>query len=79
MSADAQGVIALRMLQLAAGGSRMEAEATRMVTEKIAATAEAQVATAVAAISGRPQHVIANKALKVVKKRIRANKRLSRR
>jgi flagellar biosynthesis regulator FlbT len=80
MTAEAQSVIALRMLRLAAGGSRMEAETTRMVTEKIAAAAEANVAAAVAALGGRSHHVIANKALKVIRKRVRANKRrLSRR
>jgi hypothetical protein len=54
---------------------RMEAEASRMVTEKIAAAAEAQAVAAVAAFGGRPPHVVANKALRVVKKRVRANKR----
>ena len=77
---EAQSVIALRMLRFASGGGRMEAEATRMVTEKVAAAVEAQTAAAVAAVSGHPQHVVANKALKVFKKRVRANKRrLSRR
>jgi hypothetical protein len=80
MGAEAQGVIALRMLRLAAGGSRMEAEAARMVTEKVAAAAEASAAAAVAAIGGHPHHVVANKALSVIRKRVRANKRrLSRR
>jgi hypothetical protein len=77
---EAQSVIALRMLRFASGGARMEAEATRMVTEKVAAAVEAQTAAAVAAVSGRPQHVVANKALKVFKKRVLANRRrLSRR
>jgi hypothetical protein len=80
MGVEAQWVIALRMLRLAAGGSRMEAEATRMVTEKVAAAAEAQVVAAVAAISERPQHVVANKTIRAVRKHVRANKRrLSRR
>ena len=80
MSAEAQSVIALRMVRLAAGGGRMEAEAARAVTEKVIAAAQAQVAAAVAAIGGRPQYVVANKALKVVSNRVRANKRrLSRR
>ena len=80
MGAEAQSVIALRMLRLAAGGHRMEAEATRMVTEKVAAATEAQLVAAVAAISGSPQHVVANKTLKAIRKRVRANKRrLSRR
>ena len=72
---EAQNVIAFRMLRLAAGGARMEAEASRMVTEKIAAAAEAQAVAAVAAFGGRPPHVVANKALRVVKKHVRANKR----
>jgi hypothetical protein len=77
---EAQSVIALRMLRFASGGARMEAEAKRMVTEKVAAAVEAQTATVLAAVSGRPQHVVANKALKVFKKRVRANRRrLSRR
>jgi hypothetical protein len=80
MGVEAQSVIALRMLRMAAGGTRAEAEASRMVTEKVAAAAEAQVVATVAAIGGKPQHVGANKALKVFKKRVAANRRrLSRR
>ena len=80
MCVEAQSVIALRMLRLATGGARMEAEASRMVTEKVAAAAEAQAVAAVSALSGRSPHVVASKALTVVKKRVRANKRrLSRR
>jgi hypothetical protein len=75
MGVEAQSVIALRMLRLATGGARMEAEAARMVTEKVAATAEAQAAPAISALSGRSPHVVANKVLRVVKKRVRANKR----
>jgi hypothetical protein len=49
---EAQSVIALRMLRLAAGGARAEAESSRMVTEKILAAGEAQVAAAAAAMRG---------------------------
>ena len=45
------------------------------MTEKVAAVTEAQAVAGVATISGRPPHVVADKALKVVKKRVRANKR----
>ena len=38
------------MLRLASGGARMEAESTRMVTEKVAASAEAQTVATVAAM-----------------------------
>jgi len=79
---EAQSVIALRMLRLAAGGARAEAESSRMVTEKILAAGEAQVAAAAAAaaVRGHKKHVVAGKALNVYRKRVRANKRrLSRR
>ena len=39
---EAEIVIALRMLRLAAGGARAEAEASRMVTEEILAAGEAK-------------------------------------
>jgi hypothetical protein len=77
---EAQSVIALRMLRLAAGGAHAEAEASRMVTEKIMAAGEAQGAAVTAAILGHKEHVAAGKALAVYGKRVRANKRrLSRR
>jgi hypothetical protein len=75
MGMEAQSVIALRMLRLATGGARMEAEASRMVTDKVAAAAEAQAVAAVSALSGRSPLVVASKAPRVVKKRVRANKR----
>jgi hypothetical protein len=75
MGMEAQNVIALRMLRLATGAPRMEAEASRMVTDKVAATAEAQPVAAVSALNGCSAHVVASKAPKVPKKRVRANKR----
>jgi hypothetical protein len=72
---EAQSVIALRMLRLAAGGVRAEAEASRMVTEKIMAAGEAQMAAAMGAMGGHKEHVIAVKALSVYGKRVRANRR----
>jgi hypothetical protein len=77
---EAQSVIALRMLRLAAGGARMKAEVRRLATEKALAAAEAQAAAAVASMKGRKKHAIVAKALGVYKKRVRANRRrLSRR
>jgi hypothetical protein len=38
---EAQRVIALRLLKLGAGGPKAHAEATKMVTEKMAASAQA--------------------------------------
>jgi plasmid stability protein len=72
---EAQSVIALRMLRLAAGGARAEAEASRIVTEKILAAEEAQMTVAAAAMRGHKKHVIAGKALNACSKRVRANRR----
>jgi patatin-like phospholipase/acyl hydrolase len=70
---DVQSVMALRLLRLAGGGARGQAEASRMAAEKIAAVAAA-------VITGRKNHVIAGKGLGVFRKLVRANKRrLSRR
>ena len=77
---ETQSVVALRMMRLASGGARAQTEARRMVSEKAAAAVEAQVAATAAAVAGHRDHVIAGKALKVFRKRVRANKRrLSRR
>jgi len=72
---EAQSVMALRMLRLATGGARAEAEVQRMIAEKALAAAQAQTAAATALVTGRKPHVAANKALRVYKKRVSANKR----
>ena len=78
LSWEAQNVIALRMLRLASGDVRGQAELNRMVVEKITAAVEAQVAAGAAMMTGRKDHVIAGKALAVYKNRVRANwRRLS--
>jgi hypothetical protein len=75
MGMEAQSVIALRLLRLATGGARMEAETSRMVTDKVAA-AEAKAVAAVSALNGRSPRVVVSQAPRVVKKRVRgANKR----
>ena len=75
MGMEAQSVIALRLLRLATGGARMEAEGSRMVTDKVAA-AEAKAVAAVSALNGRSPRVVVSQAPRVVKKRVRgANKR----
>jgi hypothetical protein len=50
---EAQSVIALRTLRMAAGGARAQAEASRMVVEKVLAAGEAQAAATAATIRGR--------------------------
>jgi hypothetical protein len=72
---EAQTVIALRMIRLATGGARAEAEASRMVTEKMMASSEAYVNAGITAMRGDEDHVVAGKMLKVYRKRVRANRR----
>lgn len=77
---EAQSVIALRAMRFAAGGTRAQAEASRMISEKIAAGVEAQAVAASAIATGRRDTVVAGKVVRVVQRRVRANKRrLSRR
>jgi hypothetical protein len=52
-----------------------QTEARRMVTEKVAALTEAQVAVATAAIKGGSSQRITRKVLGVYKKRVHRNKR----
>jgi hypothetical protein len=67
----AQQVVALRLMKIAAGGAAANAEAARMVTEKLAAATEAAM---ILASGGSPQRVIGR-----TKRRVRANaQRLSR-
>jgi hypothetical protein len=75
LGVEAQSVIALRMLRFASGDVRGQAELNRMIVEKIAAVAEAQVAATTAIMNGHKDHVVAGKALTVFKKHVRANKR----
>ena len=76
---DAQGVVALRFMQIARENARgRQSETHRMVTEKIAALTEAQAAVAAAAVHGR-SHRVVKKALGVYKKRVRHNKQRLRR
>lgn len=72
---EAQRVIALRVMRLAAGGARGKSEGRRMVAEKVAALAEAQIAAASAVMAGRKGPVVAAKVLRIVKKRVGANRR----
>ena len=72
---EAQRVIALRLFRIAAGGARGRAEAQRMVTEKLAAAAEAQAAAVASAIEGGAGHRAGKKALGVYRKRVHANRR----
>ena len=61
MGMEAQNVIALRMLRLATGGARTEADASRMVTNEVAG-AETRAVAAVSALNGHSPHVVTSKA-----------------
>jgi hypothetical protein len=71
---EAQQVMALRMMRLAAGGTRGRAEAQRMMTEKLAAFVEAQAAAVTGAIEGG-SHSVGQKVLGIYRKRVRGNRR----
>jgi hypothetical protein len=72
---EAQRVIAIRMMRLAGGGAKAKAESRRMVSEKIAAFAEAQAAAAAVMAEGGDHHRAAKKVLGIYKKRVRSNTR----
>lgn len=52
LAAEAQGVIAQRMMMFAMGGPKAQAEAQRMVTEKVLAAGEAAMQMATGASHG---------------------------
>jgi hypothetical protein len=72
---EAQTVMLLRGLRIAQGGARAEAEVQRMITEKVAALAEAQVAATVATLKGSKRNRVAKKALGVYARRVGRNRR----
>ena len=72
---EAQQVIALRLMRIAAGGSRGRDEAQRMVTEKVAALAEVQAVVTASAVGTGTSHGAGKKVLNVYGKRVRANRR----
>ncbi len=57
------------------GGARAEAEAQRMMTEKVVAFAEAQLAASIATLKGSKRHRVAKKALAPYAARVRRNRR----
>jgi hypothetical protein len=75
LALEAQSVVALRCLRVAAGGALAQSEMTRMITEKVEALGEAKTAAAIGAVSGRSGRQIAKKVAGVYKKRVRGNRR----
>jgi hypothetical protein len=77
---EAQHVIALRMMRLAAGGALATREANRMVAEKATTLAEAQWAVAAALAGAHGPRLAAAQAFGTYKRAVRKNRhRLSRR
>ena len=72
---DAQAVMLLRSIRIAQGGARAEAEMQRMITEKVAALAEAQLAATAATLKGSKKQRVAKKAVAVYARRVRRNRR----
>ena len=80
LAIDAQSVVALRLARFARSTEFDWREAQRMTTEKVAALAQVQVATAFGLMSGKRGPAVAKKAIGIYGKRVRRNRRrLSRR
>lgn len=73
MLAEAQMVVAMRMLGLMGMWRVSPGENTRMVTEKLAAAQQSALAATRATLAGKPPAVAAALALKPVRRRTRAN------
>jgi hypothetical protein len=75
LAAEAQWVIALRTMLIAAGGAAAATEANRMIAEKLVAAAQAQVAAASALATGRGLDGAARAAAKPYRRAVGANRR----
>jgi hypothetical protein len=73
LGVEASSVIALRMMKIAAGGKGGDAEATRMISEKINAGLDLQRMAMTGDLSLSPRG--AAKALGYYRRKIRANRR----
>jgi hypothetical protein len=62
-------------MAVCAYGAKAETETTRMITEKMSALAEVQVAVTAAALRGSKKYRLAKKALGVYAKRVSRNRR----
>jgi hypothetical protein len=72
---DTQAVIALRVMKIASGGPLATAEAQRMVTEKVAALAFAQMTGGLALATGQNLDGATRRAMSSVHRSVRANRR----
>jgi hypothetical protein len=74
LGVEASAVIGLRTLKIAAGGAAGDAEARRMVSEKLAAAAELQT-KALAGGLGLTSAAMASRTLSHYRRKVRANRR----
>lgn len=74
LGAEAQGVIALRMMKFAAGGTAAATEAQLMVSEKLRAAAETQTQVLTSLLTGRG-HLAPARAVAGYRRKVRANRR----
>jgi hypothetical protein len=74
LAMEAQQVVTLRMARLAAGGPNAYREATRMVTEKVAAFGAAQ-SVILGGASGNKNGQSSKRVLALYRRRVAANKR----
>ena len=72
---EVQSVISMRLMRLAQGGPQAKAEADRMVTEKIDAFADAEVALLNSLVHGEGFLIAAERAYLPVRRRVHANSR----
>lgn len=80
MLAEAQMVIGMRMLGMMGLWRVAPSETTRMSSEKLAALGQSAIATSQAVLTGQPPALIAEAALKPIRRRTRSNiRRLVRR
>jgi hypothetical protein len=75
MLAEAQMVIGMRMLGMAGLWRVTPGENTRMVSEKLAAVQESAVAVTRATLQGKAPAIVAEHALKPIRRRTSANTR----
>jgi len=74
-SADVQRVMTLRMVRLASGGPDAATEAHQMISEKLAAFGEAQVALMTALVTGSSLDTAASQAYAPYRRAVSANSR----
>jgi hypothetical protein len=72
---EVQGVISMRLMRLAQGGPQAALEAERMISEKLDAFADAEVALLKSVVNGDMPAVAVERAYALVRERVHANSR----